>query len=96
MACSQLEKDAVFGIGGSTGGKGFAGVLLDSKNGTFTMGGQSGSATFATGKFHKVRLASDLRLRLRAGSGSGSGPGPVDSGSVPLQSLSDGCAGRCR
>ena len=63
--CPQLEKDAVFGIGGSTGGKGFAGVLLDSKNSTFTMGGQSGSATFATGKFHKVRLASGLRLRPR-------------------------------
>ena len=66
VACLATYKDL---IGGSTGGKGFAGVLLDSKNGTFTMGGQSGAATFATGKFHKVRLASDLRLRLRLSDG---------------------------
>ena len=53
----KLEKDAVFGIGGSTGGKGqFAGVLLDSKNQTFTVGNESGPAAFAVGAFHKVEV----------------------------------------
>ena len=54
----KLEKDTVFGIGGSTGGKGqFAGVLLDSKNKTFTVGNESGPAAFAVGAFHKVEVA---------------------------------------
>ena len=53
----KLEGDAVFGIGGSNGGKAFAGVLLDSKNGTFTIGEESGSVTsFKAGSFHRVEV----------------------------------------
>ena len=52
----KLEKDAVFGIGGSTGGKGFKGLSLDSKNGTFSLGDASGTASFAAGTFHKITV----------------------------------------
>ena len=40
----KLEEDAVFAVGGSSGGKSFAGLLLDSKNGTFTIGDETGPA----------------------------------------------------
>jgi len=53
----KLEQDAIFGIGGSTGGKNFAGLLLDSKNGTYTIGEETGSAaSFKSGSFHQVEV----------------------------------------
>ena len=52
----KLEKDAVFSIGGSAGKSSFAGVRLDSKNGTYTLGSTSGPASFAVGAFHKVAV----------------------------------------
>ena len=58
----KLEKDAVFSIGGSTGKASFAGVRLDSKNGTYTLGSESGPVSFAAGAFHKVAVT------LKAGS----------------------------
>ena len=43
----KLETDAVFSIGASAGKSSFAGIRLDSKNGT---------APFSVGKFHKVAV----------------------------------------
>lgn len=53
----KLEKDAIFAIGGSTGGNTFAGLQLDSKNGTYTIGEDTGPvASFKPGSFHKVEV----------------------------------------
>eukprot|EP01052_Picozoa_sp_SAG31_P012275 SAG31_NODE_714_length_12645_cov_15.347760_8_plen_518_part_00 len=52
----RLESDAIFAIGGSKVVECPLCLRLDSKNGTFRLGNQSGAAKFSTGSIHKVVL----------------------------------------